>query len=81
MIYVINKLLALNYFGPVIVSHVMNKTFIVVENIRFYQQKAAFGWGSNRYGQLGIDVWHSSETIIIEMNDLKTRKNKLWLWS
>jgi hypothetical protein len=33
-----------------------------------------FGWGSNRYGQLGVDVMHSSEPIIIELNDLKIKK-------
>ncbi len=30
-----------------------------------------FGWGSNRYGQLGVDVMDSSEPIIIELNDFE----------
>jgi hypothetical protein len=34
-----------------------------------------FGWGDNIVGQLGVDVkWHSSEPIIIELNDLKIQK-------
>ena len=33
-----------------------------------------FGWGSNWFGQLGVDVRHSSEPIIIELNDLKIKK-------
>jgi hypothetical protein len=33
-----------------------------------------FGWGSNRYGQLGVNVKHSSEPIIIELNDSKIKK-------
>jgi hypothetical protein len=33
-----------------------------------------FGWGWNRYGQLGVDVGYSSEPIIIELNDLKIQK-------
>ncbi len=30
-----------------------------------------FGWGSNRYGQLDVDVMDSSEPIIIELNDFE----------
>jgi hypothetical protein len=30
-----------------------------------------FGWVNNRYGQLGVDVWHSSEPIIIDFMPLK----------
>jgi hypothetical protein len=33
-----------------------------------------FGWGSNTWGQLGVNVRHSSEHIIIELNDLKIKK-------
>jgi hypothetical protein len=33
-----------------------------------------FGWGDNCVGQLGVDVRHSSEPIIIELNDLKIKK-------
>jgi len=33
-----------------------------------------FGWGSNGNGQLGVDVYYSSEPIIIELNDLKIQK-------
>jgi hypothetical protein len=33
-----------------------------------------FGLGSNGNGQLGVDVRHSSEPIIIELNDLKIQK-------
>jgi hypothetical protein len=33
-----------------------------------------FGWGRNIEGQLGVDVRHSSEPIIIELNDLKIQK-------
>jgi hypothetical protein len=33
-----------------------------------------FGWGSNWSGQLGVDVEHPSEPIIIELNDLKIQK-------
>jgi alpha-tubulin suppressor-like RCC1 family protein len=33
-----------------------------------------FGWGDNEFGQLGVDVEHSSEPIIIELNDLKIQK-------
>jgi alpha-tubulin suppressor-like RCC1 family protein len=33
-----------------------------------------FGWGWNGFGQLGVDVEHSSEPIIIELNDLKIKK-------
>jgi WD40 repeat protein len=33
-----------------------------------------FGWGHNCLGQLGVYVWHSSEPIIIELNDLKIQK-------
>jgi alpha-tubulin suppressor-like RCC1 family protein len=33
-----------------------------------------FGWGSNRYGELGVDVRGSSKPIIIELNDLKIKK-------
>jgi hypothetical protein len=33
-----------------------------------------FSWGDNDWGQLGIDVRHSSEPIIIELNDLKIQK-------
>jgi hypothetical protein len=33
-----------------------------------------FGWGNNIFGQLGVDVEHSSEPIIIELNDLKIKK-------
>jgi hypothetical protein len=33
-----------------------------------------FGWGDNSEGQLGFDVWHSSEPIIIKLNDLKIKK-------
>jgi hypothetical protein len=33
-----------------------------------------FGWGKNYFGQLGVDVEHSSEPIIIEMNDSKIKK-------
>ncbi len=27
-----------------------------MENIQFYQQKAAFVWVESKYGQLGVDV-------------------------
>jgi alpha-tubulin suppressor-like RCC1 family protein len=33
-----------------------------------------FGWGHNFYGQLGVNVMHSSEPIIIELNDLEIKK-------
>jgi hypothetical protein len=33
-----------------------------------------FGWGYNFDGQLGVDVEHASEPIIIELNDLKIKK-------
>jgi hypothetical protein len=33
-----------------------------------------FGWDHNIRGQLGVDVIHSSEPIIIELNDLKIKK-------
>jgi hypothetical protein len=33
-----------------------------------------FGWGSNGCGQLGVDVWHSNEPIIIDLKDLKFKK-------
>jgi hypothetical protein len=33
-----------------------------------------FGWGHNFYGQLGVNVMHSSEPILIELNDLKIKK-------
>jgi alpha-tubulin suppressor-like RCC1 family protein len=33
-----------------------------------------FGWTHNFYGQLGVNVMHSSEPIIIELNDLKAKK-------
>jgi hypothetical protein len=33
-----------------------------------------FGWGDNPFGQLGVDVRHSSKPIIIELNDLKIKK-------
>jgi hypothetical protein len=33
-----------------------------------------FGWGWSGYGQLGVDVYRSSEPIIIELNDLKIKK-------
>jgi hypothetical protein len=33
-----------------------------------------FGWGENDCGQLGVDVRHSSEPIIIKLNDLKIQK-------
>jgi alpha-tubulin suppressor-like RCC1 family protein len=33
-----------------------------------------FGWGDNECGQLGVDIKHSSEPIIIELNDLKIKK-------
>jgi serine/threonine protein kinase len=33
-----------------------------------------FGWGRNGLGQLGVNVWRSSEPIIIELNDLKIQK-------
>jgi hypothetical protein len=33
-----------------------------------------FGWGDNDYGQLGVSYRHSSELIIIELNDLKIQK-------
>jgi hypothetical protein len=33
-----------------------------------------FGWGNNSDGQLGVNVRHSSEPIIIELNDLKIKK-------
>jgi hypothetical protein len=33
-----------------------------------------FGWGDNDCGQLGDDIGNSSEPIIIELNDFKTKK-------
>ncbi len=39
-----------------------------------------FGWGSNSRGQLGVDVRHSSEPIIIEWNDLKIQKISCGQW-
>ncbi len=33
-----------------------------------------FGRGDNECGQLGVNVWCSSEPIIIELNDLKIKK-------
>jgi hypothetical protein len=33
-----------------------------------------FGWGLNPFGQLGVDIMHSSGPIIIELNDLKIQK-------
>jgi hypothetical protein len=33
-----------------------------------------FSWGRNYWGQLGVNVRHSSEPIIIELNDLKIQK-------
>jgi hypothetical protein len=33
-----------------------------------------FGWGHNSVGQLGVEVEHSSEPIIIELNGLKIKK-------
>jgi hypothetical protein len=33
-----------------------------------------FGWGDNECGQLGVDVYRSSEPTIIELNDLKIQK-------
>ncbi|HEY6437443.1 MAG TPA: hypothetical protein VIY47_12705, partial [Ignavibacteriaceae bacterium] len=33
-----------------------------------------FGWGDNGCGQLGVEVEHSSEPIIIELNGLKIKK-------
>jgi hypothetical protein len=39
-----------------------------------------FGWGDNLWGQLGVDVRHSSEPIIIELNDLKIRKISCGPW-
>jgi hypothetical protein len=38
------------------------------------QSGRVFAWGSNRCGQLGVDVRHSNEPIIIELNDLKIQK-------
>jgi hypothetical protein len=38
------------------------------------QSGYVFGWGSNWAGQLGADVGHSREPIIIELNDLKIQK-------
>jgi alpha-tubulin suppressor-like RCC1 family protein len=32
-----------------------------------------FGWGWNIFGQLGVDVSHSSEPTITELNDLKIK--------
>jgi alpha-tubulin suppressor-like RCC1 family protein len=33
-----------------------------------------FGWGHNFYGQLGVNLMHSSEPIITELNNLKIKK-------
>jgi hypothetical protein len=33
-----------------------------------------FGWGKNSHGQLGVEVRHSSEPVIIELSDLKIQK-------
>jgi hypothetical protein len=33
-----------------------------------------FGWVRDGLGQLGVDVWHSSEPKIIDLNDLKIKK-------
>jgi hypothetical protein len=33
-----------------------------------------FGWGDNSDGQLGVNIMHSREPIIIELNDLKIQK-------
>ncbi len=38
------------------------------------QSGRVFAWGSNQCGQLGVDVGHSNEPIIIELNDLKIQK-------
>jgi alpha-tubulin suppressor-like RCC1 family protein len=38
------------------------------------ESSRVFGWGDNGCGQLGANIWCSSEPIIIELNDLKIKK-------
>ncbi len=40
-------------------------------SLTFTKSGRIFGWSSNRYGQLGVDVMDSSEPIIIELNDFE----------
>jgi alpha-tubulin suppressor-like RCC1 family protein len=40
----------------------------------FTESGRVFGWGDNTFGQLGVDVMHSSEPIIIEVDNLKIKK-------
>jgi hypothetical protein len=38
------------------------------------ESNRVFGWGSNQFGQLGVNVEHSNEPIIIKLNDIKIKK-------